>query len=298
MNSDLNIVMQCNHICNMAGLDTISTGVAIAFAMECAEKGWLPSELANELPLEWGNGEIILELTQRIATRTPGLGDWLADGIQRALQRLPQEAKRAAMHAGGQELAMHRGIYEPGVAVGYALDPAPGRHTSTNSGNAEVASFAAYFALFGRQPAKRYDYDEEGITQAISMCLYRVYDSLGLCQFALLMGEPPFLEWLNAATGWGMDEDEFFRVGKRIQVMRHAFNAKHGLPAQFPLPKRELGDPPQAIGPLKNRTLDMQAMATSYFNFMGIDSHTALPLPETLQELDLQSCILEVFSLE
>jgi aldehyde:ferredoxin oxidoreductase len=293
MVSDLSIVMQCNHICNMSGLDSISTGVVIAFALECAEKGWLPSELKNELKLEWGNGEAILELTKRIAARTSGLGDWLADGVACAAQRLPAEAREASIHAGGQELAMHRGIYEPGVAVGYALDPAPGRHTSTNAGNAEVASFAPYFTLLGYQPAKRYDYSEEGVTQAISMCLYRAFDSLGLCQFALLMGEPPFLAWLNAAAGWGMNEAEFFRVGKRIQVLRHAFNAKHGLPPQFTLPARERGDPPQAVGPVKNRTLDMRAMAEHYFEFLGIDSQIGLPLPETCKELGLENVLQE-----
>ena len=288
LNADLETVMRCAHVCNMAGLDTISTGVAIAFALECAEKGWLPGELAHELPLEWGNGDSILELTQRIAARRPGLGDWLADGVQKAAERLDSPARESAMHAGGQELPMHRGIYEPGTAAGYALDPAPGRHTSTNAGNAEVAAFASYFALLGRKPAARYDYAGKGVTQAIAMPLYRAFDSLGLCQFALLMGEPPFLAWLNAATGWGVSKAEFFRIGKRIQVLRHAFNAKHGLPPQFPLPKRELGDPPQSLGPVKNRTLDMQAMARHYFEFMGIDPHTGLPLPETQQELDLR----------
>ena len=141
--------------------------------------------------------------------------------------------------------------------------------------------------MLGRQPAKRYDYAEEGVTQAIGMCLYRAFDSLGLCQFALRMGVPPFLEWLNAGTGWDMNEAEFYRLGKRIQVMRHMFNAKHGLPAQFPLPKREIGDPPQAIGPVKNRTLDMEAMAASYFDFLGLDPHSGRPLPGTVQELGL-----------
>lgn len=287
MVSDLATVMRCNHVCNMAGLDSISTGGVIAFALECAEKGWLPPELAGELPLKWGDGAAVLELTGRIAARTPGLGDWLADGVQKAAQRLRPEAQAAAIHAGGQELPMHRGIYEPGVAAGYALDPAPGRHTATNAGNAAVASFAPYFALHGRHPAARYDYAEKGVTQAIAMALYRACDSLGLCQFALLMGRPPFLEWLNAATGWGVDQAGFFQIGKRIQVLRHAFNAKHGLPPQFTLPARERGDPPQPTGPVANRTLDMDAMAKTYFEFLGIDPLTGLPLPKTVEELDL-----------
>jgi aldehyde:ferredoxin oxidoreductase len=287
MNADLDVVMRCNHICNMAGLDTVSTGASIAFAMEGAEKGWLPAELADELPLEWGNGETILELTKRIVERAPGLGEWLADGVRKASESLGPECRSAAVHAGGQELSMHRGLYEPGLAVGYALDPAPGRHTSNNSGNGSTPAFAPFFALFGRKPAARYDYAEVGITQAISMPLHRAVDSLGLCQFSLIFGKPPFMDWLKAATGWDVDEAEFFRMGKRIQVMRHAFNHKHGLPARFELPARERGEPPQSIGPLARQTLDMDSMAAGYFDFLGIHPQTGFPLVETVKELDL-----------
>ena len=294
MNADLSAVMTCNQICNQAGLDSISAGAAVAFALECAEQGWLPPELAGELPLSWGNPDVVVELTRRIAARAPGLGDWLADGVQRAARRLPPKAQHAAVHAGGQELAMHRGLYEPGVAAGYALDPAPGRHTSTNAGNAGVAAFAPYFALHGRKPAGRYDYAEKGITQAIGMCMYRAFDSLGLCQFALLMGRPPFLEWVNSATGWDMSETELFRVGKRIQVLRHAFNVRHGLPARFALPDRELGEPPQEAGPLRGVRLDLEMMAESYFAFLGLDALSGLPFPETTRELGLEILSPEV----
>ncbi len=268
LNPSLEVVMECNRICNLYGLDTISTGVAIAFATECAERGWLPPDLAGELPLAWGNGEAIVELTARIARREPGLGEWLADGVRRAAERLGPQAQEAAIHAGGEELPMHRGLYEPGVALGYQVDPAPGRHTATLSGTVDLPPFAPYFAVAGVRPGGRYDYAAKGRSVAVGMAVLRAYDSLGLCQFALYMGNPPFLEWLNAATGWGMDEREFLEVGKRIQRLRHAFNERHGLPPHFPLPARERGDPPQEAGPLAGITLDMETMVQEYFAFL------------------------------
>lgn len=265
LNDDLDVVMRCNRICNRAGLDTISTGVAVAWAIEGRERGWLPPELAEELPLNWGNGEAIEELTARIARREPGLGEWLADGVRRAAERMGPEAQAAAIHAGGQELPMHRGLYEPGVALGYQVDPAPGRHTATLSGTVELPPFLPYFALEGVKPGGRYDYAAKGRAMTVGIALLRAYDSLGLCQFALYMGEPPFLAWLNAATGWGMSEREFLEAGKAIQRRRHAFNERHGLPRQFPLPARERGEPPQEGGPLMGMTLDMETMARAYF---------------------------------
>lgn len=287
VNDDLDAVMRCNEICNQAGLDTISTGVAVAFALECVERGWLPPDLAGELPLEWGNGQAIVELVRRIAHRGSGLGEWLADGVRRAAERLGPEVQEAAMHAGGQELPMHRGLYEPGVALGYQVDPAPGRHTATLSGMADLGPFAPYYALKGLRSAGRYEYGAKGRLMAVAMEVLRAFDSLGLCQFALQMGDPPFLDWLNAATGWGMDEAEFLRVGQRIQVLRHAFNAREGLPSHFPLPARERGDPPQDTGPVAGVTLDMETMAEAYFAALGLDPFTGLPLPETARELDL-----------
>lgn len=289
MNSDLDVVMQCNEICNRAGLDTISTGVVVAFALECHQKGWLPPEMADELPLKWGDGEVIIELIRRIARREPGLGEWLADGVQQATLRLrSKQVQEAAIHAGGQELPMHRGLYEPGMALGCQVDPAPGRHTATLSGISELGPYAPYFALHDFHPAKRYDYAGKGRTFAVVIPVLRAYDSLGLCHFALQMGNPPFLAWLNASTGWGFDEAELFQTGRRIQVLRHAFNAREGLPAQFPLPARELGDPPQTVGPVAGITLDMKTMADEYFATLGLDAISGLPLLETAKELGLE----------
>ncbi len=293
LNDDLEAVMVCAEVCNRAGLDTISAGVTLAFALEAAERGWLPLELAREWalvappPWRWGDSGVIVELVRRMADRSPGLGEWLADGVRRAAAHLGPEAREAAMHAGGQELPMHRGLYEPGVALGYALDPAPGRHTSTQSGMTELRAYAPYFALCGLRPAGRYDHVAKGPTLAVVISILRAYDSLGLCHFALQMGGPPFLAWLNAATGWGVDEAEFLRIGRRIQVLRHAFNAREGLPPRFDLPARERGEPPQEDGPTAGVTLDLEAMAAGYFAALGLDPDTGRPLPETASELGL-----------
>jgi aldehyde:ferredoxin oxidoreductase len=283
-------VVACNEICNLAGLDTISTGVAVALAMECYEHGWLPPGLADEMDLHWGDSDAMVELTRRIAARQPGLGEWLADGVQRAAERLDPKAQEAAMHAGGQELCMHRGVYEPGVAVGYLVDPAPGRHSSTHSGISSNPTMTRYLRLTGCQSTARYDYAAKGAEMATTMPVLRAFDSLGLCHFCLLIGEPPFLAWLRAATGWDVDEEELFRTGRRIQALRHAFNAREGIiPAQVTLPGRERGQPPLEIGPLAGVTLDTEAMAKSYFEAMGIDPVTGWPLPETARELGLDS---------
>ncbi len=292
LNSSLEVVMRCCELCSRAGLDEISVGVAAAFAMEGFEKGWLPPALSAELPLRWGDGETLLELVRRMAERRPGLGAWLADGVARAARSLGPKAQEAAMHAGSQELSMHRGLYEPGVALGYALDPAPGRHTATLSGIAELPAYVPYLALRGVKLAGRYDYGGKGATFAVILPVLRAYDSLGLCHFALQMGNPPFLAWLNAATGWQMDEAEFFRVGWRIQALRHAFNAREGLPTAFSLPRRELGDPPQTTGPLRNRTLDMEAMARGYFEGLGLDPGTGWPREQTARALGLEALLL------
>jgi aldehyde:ferredoxin oxidoreductase len=294
MNRDLDTVVACNEICNLSGLDTISTGVAVAFAMECYERGWLPPELAKELPLEWGDSEAIVELTRRIAARRPGLGDWLADGVRKAAGRLGPEAQEVAMHAGGQELPMHRGLYNPGAAVGYLTDPAPGRHTATVTGMSGGPNLEPYLELADQQPAQRHDVAGKGAEMATTMAVARAVDALGLCQFCLMMGEPPFLEWLRAATGWDVDEAELLRTGRRIQALRHAFNARQGVtPDQVTLPGRERGSPTLKAGPLAGVTLDTEGMRRAYFGAMGIDLATGWPLPETAEALGLASMLDE-----
>ena len=125
---------------------------------------------------------------------------------------------------------------------------------------------------------------------AVTMAALRAFDSLGLCQFCLLMGEPPFVEWLCAATGWDVDDRELLTTGRRVQALRHAFNARDGIsPPQVTLPGRERGEPPLAAGPLAGVRLETAAMSEAYFATMGVDCETGWPLPETAEALSLSS---------
>lgn len=183
---------------------------------------------------------------------------------------------------------MHRGLYEPNVAVGYQVDPAPGRHTASNTGMAGAPALAGYLKLGGLTLAGRYDYGAKGAEMATIIPVLRVVDALGLCQFSLMIGDPPFLAWLNAATGWGWDEAELLRAGRRIQALRHAFNAREGIaPTQVTLPARERGEPPQTMGPLAGVTLDTELMSSGYYAALGIDPSTGAPLRETTLALGL-----------
>lgn len=185
---------------------------------------------------------------------------------------------------------MHRSLHNPGVGVGYLVDPAPGRHTSTEAGLVSNPTMMRFLAAEGRTPAARDDLAGKGADMAVTMAVLRAFDSLGLCQFCLLMGEPPFVEWLRAATGWDVDDRELLTTGRRIQALRHAFNARDGIsPQQIELPGRERGDPPLATGPLAGVQLDTAAMREGYFAAMGIDVGTGWPLPETAKALELAS---------
>ena len=121
---DREAIIRFNDLCNAYGLDTISAGAAVAFAMECYEHGILTrDEIGMELP--WGDGEAMVALTSMMARRE-GIGADLADGVAQAAKRFGKGAEAYAIQAGGQELPAHDPRCYPSLALTYRLDPTPG----------------------------------------------------------------------------------------------------------------------------------------------------------------------------
>lgn len=295
MNKDLNAIYYINELLNRAGMDSISAGHAVAFAIECFESGILTKADTDGLELTWGNSSAIIQLIQKMIARE-GLGDILADGVKTAAQRIGRDSEQYAVHAGGQEPGMHDSRYDPLMGVHYSADPTPGRHTI---GAAQYYNTTRLWEKVSWAPAvtrypKKEEYiasDQEALKALAGACYKQITDGVGGCLFAMMMGVQHWkaFEWLNAATGWNKTPDEYMQIGKRMQTLRQMFNIKHGIdPRSFKMHRRMAGDPPLTQGPLKGRQVPIDDMMKLYWKHFGWNENSGVPLPQTIAELRLE----------
>ncbi|MBI4284304.1 MAG: aldehyde ferredoxin oxidoreductase family protein [Chloroflexi bacterium] len=286
---DLHALLKMNDLCNRGGLDTISAGTVIAFAMECYEHGIITRDDTGGLNLTWGNTKATLVLLERMVRRE-GLGDVLADGVKMAASKIGRGAAQYAMHVGGQEPGMHNALFWPGRGTGYVVDPTPGRHTTAGpmtrvDMNIPVAPYPeVQFTGF-----ERYEYKGKGPAAARASSYWQVGACSGLCLFPVVyFGNFPMLDFLNAVTGWQMDMAELLQTGRRIQTLRQLFNIREGIdPSRMTLPGRLSGIPPKTEGPLQGITIDIDTLAKDYRKGMGWDPDTGRPTNTTIAELGL-----------
>src|SRR5271157_5759368 len=143
LNDDLKSILKLNEMCNRAGIDSISTGSSVAFAIECFENGILTVEDTGGFELHWGDADAIIKLTEMIISRK-GLGDILADGTKRAAERIGKGSEKYGIHAGGEELPAHDPRLAPSLALSFTTDPTPGRHTTASINFAEIGPINDY----------------------------------------------------------------------------------------------------------------------------------------------------------
>ena len=298
LNNDLPSVFYLNDLCNRAGIDTISVGSAIAFAMECFEEGILTEKDIDGLNLKWGNTDAIVKLTKKIIKRE-GFGDVLADGVQKAAEKIGKNSFEFAMHTGKQELPMHDPKADPGYGLAYITEPTPGRHTIASYTTQQLLGIDKKFPETKNFPlliSKKVQYDSNPAKiagQVISSKYVQVVNAAGVCLFGVETGgELPLFEWINAVTGWNFSDKEYLETGERIQTLRHSFNIREGiLPENIKLPLRVQGIPPLKEGPLANVTLSSEQMKKEYYKHFDWDIITGKPGLEKLKQLDLQEVI-------
>jgi aldehyde:ferredoxin oxidoreductase len=295
LNKDLNAIFYINELLNRAGMDSISAGSTVAFALECFEKGLITPEMTGGLQLTWGNSQAIIALVKMMITRE-GIGDLLADGVRVAAAKISEQAKAYAIHTGGQEPGMHDARYDPVLGIHFSADPTPGRHTI--GGGQYYDTMHLWEKVSWAPNTGSYVKAEEFIpsdTVALktvaNSCYKELTDGAGGCLFAMILGVEHWqlFEWLNAATGWNKIPDEYMEIGKRIQTLRQMFNIKHGIdPITFRLHKRMAGEPPLTEGPLKGVSVPIEAMLKLHWKHFGWDEATGAPLRETVKALQLE----------
>lgn len=280
LNDNLESIIKLNDICNRYGLDTISAGATIAFAIECYENGVITSRDTDGIELRWGNHEAIVAMTEKLAERE-GFGEVLADGTMVAASRIGRESEEFAMHIHGQELPMHDPKRFMHYAAGY-LDSTPARHTQGNEGWPPASGLQ--FPTFDHK-----SYAGRGEAHKMGKCLMHIVHCSGTCMFGyMFMDASAVPEFLSLATGWVLSLDDLLKTGERIANMRQAFNIREGIRvSDFHVPNRVLGNPPLESGPVAGRSVDIESARRDYLVAMDWDPENGKPSKKKLEELGL-----------
>ena len=218
--SDVGMLLKFQNVCNELGLDVVSAGSAVSFAMECYEAGVLDADRTGGLELRWGDADIVIELLERIARRE-GIGDVLADGVKAAATTL--NAEKHAMHVGGLEIPG----YEPRALEGYALS------LVTSSRGADAVSSMMMLVDAGLSTPFVQDVRMHASADAKTSLLkeledwMQVFDSLILCKFfGLSLKLEQLTRLIKIATGLEFSWNELKLIGERIWNLQRLYNLR------------------------------------------------------------------------
>lgn len=292
--SDMNAITMANYLCNEYGLDTISTGSTIAFAMECYEKEILSPDQSGGLELLFGDGDLVVDLVGKIARRE-SVGDLLAEGTRVMSQRLGENSEHFAMHVKGLELP----AYDPRAAkicgLGFVSANRGGDHIT---GYIEGPTFFDMPFLLVEDSSIRDPFVADPREAKVLIDLENaltMFDSAGGCKFmGILLTAEDYVALMNSAAGWDLSVQDFRKSGERIYNLGRALCVREGITrAEDALPARLMLDP-LPDGPAKGMLIDrdtLEMMKDAYYEMRGWDNATGIPTVDKLRELGLEELI-------
>ncbi len=276
------VIIAADKLCDEYGMDTISCGGVIGFAMECFEKGLISKEEAGGIDLTFGNGEAVLAMVHLIGKRE-GLGGMLSEGVKRASEKI----------AGSEGFAMHvKGLEPPGYdprgmkgqGLTYALSDRGACHLRSNTIRTELLGLPT--------PIDRYGYDGKAKMISELQLNYVAFDCLIGCAFggfAITLDD--FAAAVAALTGWPFGMEELRMVCQRTWNLTRLFNAREGFTRKDDtLPPRLFAEA-STEGPSKGQVVDRAAfekMLDEYYEIVGWDKTTGIPTDKRLQELGIE----------
>lgn len=282
---DLEAICRANELCNRYGLDTISTGAAIAFAMEAHERGDLrESELDGETDLSWGSASGMVDMVRKIGENR-GLGRILGLGVKEASRRLQGRTREYAVEVKGLELPAHDPRAFFSSALSYATSNRGGCHLAGMTHGLEDALTLPELGFDRVQD--RFSSEGKGVLVARMQDLMGVFDSLKMCKFVLgAVDISELAHCFSLATGLEMDFHQLMLAGERIYNLKRLYNVRCGISRKDDrLPPRILSAPREQ-GQARDKLPHLGRMLHDYYHHRGWDE-LGLPTKETLERLGL-----------
>lgn len=297
LNDNVESAVHSTYLCNEYGIDTITAGALIAFAMECYEKGILSKEDVSDLDLSWGNPDVLPVLVKMMALRE-GIGDTLAEGVKKAAEMIGKGSKDFAVHIKGLEGPAHDARSGKALAITYGTSNRGMCHIQPLEGMAWDSGKMDFGLMkYGLPDPENVDrWDEKGKGKAVKMLQdgLVVPDILNTCKF--FMYADISLEHLadiySAATGWETSGQDLMAVGERVLNLQRMFNMREGLQRKDDrLPERAAQQP--AFGFYENETRcaisDFDGMLDEYYEAREWDLKTGMPTEKKLKQLGLEN---------
>jgi aldehyde:ferredoxin oxidoreductase len=289
---DLEAVSYANHLCNIYGLDTISCGSSIAFAMECYEKGLITKEDTGGLELTWGNAQALIQLVEMVG-KGEGFGKFVGLGTRQMANQLGNNSIDFAVQVKGLELPMHDARAFFSWASNYATSPRGGCHLHGMSAIYENKQDPIpEWDLMGYYP--RHSNEGKASITYFAQNWSHILSSMVLCYFATFSQQPSDLASLiNYATGWALDPKDLLVIADRINALHRAYNYRCGMRrADDTLSKRSLT--PLEEGGAAGEVPDLEFQLNEYYQIRGWEED-GKPSRQVLLDLGLADVARDLY---
>lgn len=288
---DLRAISKAHELCNAYSLDTISTGMAVAFAMECYENGLLTKEDTGGLDLRFGNAAAMVEITRQICERE-GLGDLLAEGPRRAAAKIGPGAEMFVIDVKGQPFPMHECRTRHGQALGYAVSPTGADHMhnfwDAGMANDPVGEDLQSLGVYESVPQTELNAHKVRAYTVVTNWQW-IHNHLGHCMF-IPWSRDQIVDLVRGITGWNTNLWELLKVAERGVTMARVFNMREGLGRKDDVlpPRMRMPFVTETINekPIDPEVLDENL--STFYGMMGWDPETGRPTLAKLQELDIE----------
>jgi len=299
--SNMDAIIHANALCNMYGMDTISCGATISWAMECWAEGKITAEDTGGIELEYGSAEAMVKMTELIAKKE-GFGKILAEGSQKASEIIGRGTEDYLITSKGQEAPAHMPQVKRSLSVIYAANPFGADHESSEHDPAYKAYPDRMEKIGLTNPQEKLALNEEMMRFAmVTQHLSSAVDSLSVCAFVFgasfqLYGADKLVEVLNAVTGWDVDIKEMLEVGERRLNMLRAFNSREGIGRESDTLPKKMFKRPLVGGSSDGYVIDKEQWEEAledYYRLCDWDVETGHPSLKKMESLGLGWVVAE-----